>query len=335
MIEILQPGLFTTVQDSGRRGYISRGISPSGAFDNLSYRLGNLIVGNSPGGAYLINDQINAACLEATGRGPKMKILREVVVAITGANMTPKIDNYDIEMWKAIRVHKGSVLSFSNVKEGFRAYICFAGGIDVPLVLGSRSTFSRGKLGGFKGRELRRGDRLEISKPVKDISKIEGRRLRPEIIPTWDSRSEIRINLGPQANLFTDKSLSTFMEAEWKVSSEMNRSGIRLVGPKLDFKARPEYLKRIAGSDPSNIVSDPIPLGGVQVPSGIEVIICGVEGPGLGGYAKIATVISTDLSLVAQMRPGDTVNFKIVGLDEIIGTLDQNESLVSEQNIIE
>lgn len=334
MLEVIRPGLQTTVQDTGRPGYISRGISPAGAFDNFSFRIGNLLVGNRPGGPFLIEKESCEAGLEITLLGPELKALGDCVIAITGADMSPVMNGRPISTWTSIRFKKGDTLSFGTTKRGARSYLCVAGGIDVNLFLGSRSTFVKGQLGGFKGRSLKFGDKLKVRDPVVPLESLEGRCFRQDLIPKFENRWALRVILGPQDYLFKEESVKLFLETEWKASNTMDRMGVRLIGPKLDFKPRPDYLVQISGADPSNIISDTIPCGGIQVPSGIEPIICSVEGPGMGGYAKIATVISVDLSLAAQVRPGDNVAFRTVTTEEALEALRRKEALISEANIV-
>lgn len=283
MLEINQPGLQTTVQDIGRPGYISRGIAPAGAFDNFSFRIGNLLVGNRPGSPLLIGKENCEAGLEMALTGPKLKALDDLLIAITGA---PAIDERPVPMWRSIRLKKGEVLSFGATKKGARSYLSVAGGIQVPLFLGSRSTFVKGQVGGLEGRSLKAGDRLKVGDPGVAIERLEGRSFRQELIPRFEGSWTLRVILGPQDYFFTDESMGVFLETEWKASNTMDRMGTRLIGPRLDFKPRPQYLIKVSGTDPSNIVPDTIPIGGIQVPGGVEPIVRGVEGPGIGGYMQ-------------------------------------------------
>jgi antagonist of KipI len=334
VLKVIQPGLLTTVQDIGRPGYISRGIAPGGAFDNFSFRIGNLLVGNQTGGHSVIFEKNSEAGLEMTLLGPKLEALDDLVIAITGADMSPVLDSKLVSMWKSFRLKKGSILSFRNTKQGVRSYLCVAGGIDIPLFLGSRSTFVQGELGGLEGRGLKTGDKLYTKKPTAPFKNLVGRYVLPDVIPKFWNKWIIRVILGPQDYLFKEESVKLFLETEWKASHDMDRTGIRLNGPKLDFKPRPEYLIISSGTNPSNILADPYPIGGIIVPGGSELIICGVESPGVGGYAKIATVISTDLSLVAQIRPGDLVTFKALTIKEALRALRQKDELINESNIV-
>ena len=334
MLEVIEPGLLTIVQDVGRPGYISRGIPPSGAFDNFSFRIGNLLVGNRRGGPFLIGEENSEAGLEMTLVGPKLRALDDLVIAITGADMSPMLDGNPAPMWKFIRLKKGSILSFGTTKQGVRTYLCVAGGIDVPRFLGSRSTFVRGQVGGVEGRGLKRGDTLKVKDPKTPLETLDGRYVRQEVIPKFGNTWTIHVIMGPQDYLFKEESVKLFLKSEWRASITMDRMGVRFIGPKLDFKPRPEYVVKVAGTDPSNIVSDTIPVGGIQVPGGVEPIVCSVEGPGLGGYAKIATVISTDLSLVAQVKPRDIVTFRAVTDEEAVEIMRRREELISEASIL-
>jgi biotin-dependent carboxylase-like uncharacterized protein len=262
-----------------------------------------------------------------------MRVLKETVIAITGADTSPTLNNERLTMWKAVKVHEGDIISLGFARSGLRSYITVAGGVDVPLFLGSRSTFLRSSVGGFEGRALRKGDVIKTVKPKIPLRIIEGRKVKPNIIPEYKDKCEIRVILGPQDYLFTDESVKTFLNCEWKVSPKSDRMGVRLTGPKLEFKPRPEYLVRDAGADPSNIVSDPAQLGGIQVAGGVEPIILGVDGPCAGGYAKIATVISADIPKVGQLRPGGIALFKEVSFDEAIRALEEVEKKINEGNI--
>lgn len=334
MLEVIQPGLLTIVQDTGRPRYISRGVSPAGAFDNFSFRIGNLLVGNQANGHFLIAEENVEAGLEMTLAGPKLKALDDLVIAITGADMSPMLDGEHIPLWKSIRLKKGNILSFGTTKQGVRSYLCVAGGIDVPLFLGSRSTFVSGKLGGIEGRGLKSGDKLKVKQPITPLETLEGRYFRQEVIPNFGNEWTLRVILGPQNHLFTEESVKIFLETKWKASNTMNRVGVRLIGPKLDFKPRSEYLVRVTGTDPSNIVPDTTPVGAVQVPGGVEPIIFGVEAPGSGGYTKIATVISAEVSLVGQIKPRDIVTFKAVTTEEAVDAIRQKEKLINEAYIV-
>jgi biotin-dependent carboxylase-like uncharacterized protein len=318
VLDVVKPGVLTTVQDIGRPGYLADGIPPSGAFDTAALKLANLLVGNDPGGYLLTGDDPGAAGLEMTLRGPALRALRDTVIAVTGADMPLTVNGEAAPTWAAVPVRAGDEIVIGSARSGLRGYLAVAGGVDVPLVLGSRATNVRAGLGGVSGRALKAGDRLPGGDcaPGDAGSPNSTRRIRPDRIPARATPAELRVVLGPQDHLFTPDSVTAFLTTEWKLSPTSDRMGCRFIGPALAFLPRPAHLTVQAGSDPSNIVDDAICVGSIQVPSGLEPIVMGVDGPSLGGYAKIATVISPDLCRLAQVRPGEPVRFRAVGPDE-------------------
>ncbi|MGH3171328.1 MAG: biotin-dependent carboxyltransferase family protein [Trebonia sp.] len=317
VLEVIRPGVLTTVQDLGRPGYLADGIPPSGAFDTAALKLANLLVGNAPGDYLLVGEDPGAAGLEMTLRGPALRALRDTVIAVTGADMPLTVNGEPAPGWTAVLVRAGDEIAIGPARGGLRGYLAVAGGLDVPVVLGSRATNVRAGIGGVEGRPLKAGDRLPAGPVTASAETLAGRRIRPDRIPApAGAGMELRVVLGPQDHLFTPDSVRTFLTADWKLSPVSDRMGCRCVGPALSFLPRPGYLTRQAGSDPSNIVDDAICVGSIQVPSGLEPIVMGVDGPSLGGYAKVATVISPDLSRLAQARPGDLVRFRAVDADE-------------------
>jgi biotin-dependent carboxylase-like uncharacterized protein len=314
---VIRPGIQTTVQDVGRGGFLGDGIPPSGAFDLYSLRLANLLVGNEIGGAFLVGRDPGAAGLEILLGKMSLRPCADVVVAVTGADTEVTVDGVPQRMWESFVVHEGSTLRIGAPLSGARVYLAVEGGIDVPLVLGSRATNVRASLGGFHGRCLANDDKLPIRTPSRGEG-WAGRRLVEELRPTFPTPCELRVILGPQADLFTPDSVSCFLATEWELSSLADRMGCRFIGPSLDFLPRPAYLVNQAGADPSNIVDDVTPVGGIQVPSGLEPIVMGVDVPSIGGYAKIATVVSSDLSRLAQVRPGAFVRFRAIELKEAV-----------------
>lgn len=331
--EVVEPGFQTTVQDVGRPGLLATGMPPSGAFDTLSLRLANLLVGNNPGGRFLVGESPGDAGLEMLLLGPELRVLRETVVAVCGADLSGTLNGESLVLGWALAVRKGDVLAFPRVRRGVRAYLAVAGGIDVPEKLGSRSTNIRARVGGIEGRALQPGDVIECSPPSAPADELVGRKLASRAVPLLGPPWEIRIVLGPQEDLFLPESVERFLEFEWKLSPTSDRMGCRFIGPELGFRPRAHYLVEQAGSDPSNIVDDTIPVGGIQVPGGVEPIAMGPDGPSLGGYAKIATVISADLRQLGQVRPGETVRFRAVRTDEALEALCEVNALVGEDSL--
>lgn len=316
MLEVLSGGPQTTVQDLGRPGYLHTGMPPSGAFDSYSLRVGNLLVGNNPGGRYLVGRDPGDAGLEILLFGCRLRATADHVIAVTGGDLTPTLNGQPLPMWQALLVQEGDVIAFQAPRHGVRAYLAVAGGIEVPEFLGSKATNVRAGVGGVEGRILQGGDMVQVGKPSRPLSALAGRSWpedkRPRLAVPWT----VRVVLGPQNELFTPESVETFLTADWKLSPISDRMGCRYIGPKLDFLPRPDYLIEQAGSDPSNIVDDGTPLGGIQVPSGLEPIVMGADVPSFGGYAKIATVISADIGVVGQGKPGDIVHFRAIDVAE-------------------
>ncbi len=281
---VLSPGGHTTVQDMGRFGYQEMGIPVTGALDSFAPALANLLVGNSE----------NSAILEITVTGPVLEVLATVDVAVTGADIGITVNDRPMLEWQSIRLEKGDILSIRQVKKGCRAYLAVNGGIKVPKVMGSYSTYTGGKLGGFCGRILEKGDVLK-SKTAKLLNK--PRFIPEKLIPDYLSNKMIHAIPGPQ-DFFFDAKLDFFFGFDFLVTSKANRMGYRLKGPTIKIK----------DGMPKSIVSEPSMPGSVQIPADGQPIILLVEQT-VGGYVKIATVISSDIPKVAQAIPGDTLQF--------------------------
>ena len=288
---INRSGLLTTVQDTGRYGYQRYGMPVSGAMDAFSCELANLLVGNDPGDA----------CLEATVAGPELLFTGETSVAVTGADLGPHINGNSIPLNRAVSVQQGDRLGFTGLKSGCRSYIAFAGGIAVPPVMGSRSTYLRAGIGGYQGRALTDGDEL----PLGEISRRYHLRRIPEgLIPLYEHEQTIRIIPGPEAHYFEIEGLRSFLSTEYKVTAQSDRMGYRLSG---------EVIMHREGR--AGIISAGISAGTVQVPGDGQPIILMADRQTSGGYARIANVISVYLTLLAQMKPGDTIRFTETTLD--------------------
>ncbi|WP_028202848.1 5-oxoprolinase subunit C family protein [Paraburkholderia nodosa] len=304
-IEVLKPGLATSVQDTGRQGYYHVGIPPSGSLDQYSSRAANLLVGN-------VED---AAALEFTLLGPELLFHSETLIALTGAEMTPKIDGVAYPSNTALRIRAGSKLTFDYVKRGARAYLAIAGGIDVPAVLGSRSTYTLGAIGGLEGRRLQKGDRLKMGATNAKLS--EGVKLPAALRAKLDTTVELRVLTGLYHYRLTSESAQTFFDDEWTVAPEADRIGYRYKnGRPLHFMDREQPFG--AGADPSNIVDACYPIGSIQVPAGLEPIILHRDAVSGGGYATIGTVISADMDLIGQMQPNHRARFVSVTMNEAL-----------------
>lgn len=301
-IEILEPGLATSVQDQGRPGYYSVGIPPSGALDLYSSAIANLLVGNP----------ITAAVIEATYMGPRIRFTEPAVVAVTGAEVPVLINGHEHPQWESFAVKAGDELAFGILKAGARFYMAVGGGIAVDEVLGSRSTYALGAFGGYEGRPLRSGDEL----PVGGGGGRAGRVIRAEFKPEFSREVDVRVVLGLYDYRLTDIGLSSLLDQPWKLTPVADRIGFRYSGGKLDWKDRVQPFG--AGSDPSNIVDAGYPVGSIQVPGGVEPIILHRDAVSGGGYAMVATVISADMSKVGQCAPGTSTNFRAVTLDQAL-----------------
>ncbi len=334
MLEVLAGGLQATIQDVGRPGYLATGMPPSGPADRFALGIANLLVGNDPGGPYLVGRRPGAAGVEVLLSGLRLRVLAETAIAVTGADLSPTLNGQPLPMWQSLRVGPGDEVVFAQARSGARAYLAMAGGIDVPLFAGSRATNVRAFVGGVEGRALKPGDMLRSFPPSRPARELEGRRLRPDRLPAFGARWRVRVVLGPQDDLFLPESIELFLTHDWRLSPTSDRMGCRYIGPPLEFRPRPAYLVEQAGADPSNIVDDTIPVGGIQVPGGVEPIVLHVDGPSLGGYAKIATVISADLGQVGQTRPGQITTFAAVSTDEAVEALRALEGAIAEASII-
>ena len=321
--QVIQPGILSMIQDRGRKGHYSEGIPNSGAFDSVAFRLGNLLLQNHP----------QAAGIEILLGGLCLEFLEETWVAITGGDLGAKIDGQPVPMWQTFPVTPGQKLFFSGRIKGLRAYLLFAGGLDVPDFLGSRSTYLFIKKGGFEGRRFEKGDVLEtFSHP----GEILARRVPTQLQPVYGAPWRLRIIYGLQYKLFTESSLESFESFAWTVTPEADRMGIRLKGFTFEFKNFFDSdLRKLGGRDPSNITTEGNPLGSIQYPGEGQVIIIGPDGPCEGGYVKLGTVISADIFLLGQVMPGDKVKFKSVTLEEAYKELYQQKSMCEDFEALE
>jgi biotin-dependent carboxylase-like uncharacterized protein len=300
----------------GRPGYFHLGIPLGGAMDRLALRAANLLVGNDEG----------AAGLEAVFIGPKLEFTSDATVAVTGAEMPIKLDDEPRQGWTSFTVKAGQVLSFDYLKSGARIYIAVSGGIDVPVALGSRSTYAIGALGGFNGRPLAAGDELPVG---AGAGAAEGRSVPEALRRRPGSPAELRVLPGLYWHRITEESGRNFFADEWKVAPEADRMGYRFRGGrKLDFVPRQQPFG--AGSDPSNIVDSCYPYGSIQVPGGTEPIILHRDAVSGGGYFMLGTVISADMDLIGQMQPHTPTRFVKVDMDQALKARAERASLIDD-----
>ncbi len=305
-IKIIKPGLLTTVQDLGRYGYQQYGVCVSGVMDQVAARLANILLANDEG----------EGLLELTMLGPEIEFLDPTLIAITGGDLSPALNAKPVDMNRSLRVGPGDRLTFGPMKTGCRSYIAFAGGVDVPLVMGSKATYTRGNMGGHEGRALKAGDILKIGQPQNPQATCLDREIK-EGLYEYSNNIELRIVLGPQEDAFSKEGLETFFANEYKVSNECDRMGYRLEGEKIQHK------------EAGDIISDGIAMGAVQVPSHGQPIIMMADRQTTGGYAKIGNIITVDLPKVAQAKPGDKIIFKEISLVEAHDLLRELEEKIN------
>ncbi|MBI5593927.1 MAG: biotin-dependent carboxyltransferase [Deltaproteobacteria bacterium] len=287
-IRILGPGPLSTVQDSGRFGYQDHGVPVSGAMDLHAYRVANLLAGNRD----------VEACIEIAWGGFRAEFLAPARIAVTGADTKPGLNGRPFPCWSGIEAQKGDILEIKSPETGCRTYLALSGGVDVPEVMGSRSTYVRGGFGGHEGRALRKGDVFGLGQgggaPISACP--------PALIPKYCDHPVLRVVLGPQAQALTPESLCRFFSSPYVVTDRCDRMGCSLKGPVLVHRNK------------ADIVSDGTVFGAIQVPGNGQPIILMADRQTIGGYAKPATVISVDLPLLAQLVPGASVRFEAVSL---------------------
>lgn len=303
-------GLFTTVQDLGREGFGPIGVSPSGAADRISLRIGNRLAGNPEG----------AAALEMTLVGGAFTFERATVIAVTGADFGPCLNGVTLPMWTSVQIHEGQTITLGPSRSGARAYLCIQGGIAVEPFLGSASTHVLSGLGGFEGRALRKGDRLELGAASCRFQK---RSVLPKALETLQPRKTIRVTDGPQSDWFGDSAWKILTESMFRVTEQSNRMGIRLEGPPIPIDGSPE------------MITEGVSLGAIQVPASGKPIILFVEQQTTGGYPKIANVISTDLHSLGQLRPRDDIHFERIDMNEARALLIEQEALLASQELFQ
>ena len=282
-LNVLRAGMLTTIQDRGRWGYQSRGVPVAGPMDPCSHRLANALVGNDPG----------AAALEITLVGPALEFEDERIVAVAGAEFDVVLDGRSVPHLAPFLVAAGGHLRFGGRRKGTRAYLAIAGGIAVPLVLGSRATHVLSAMGGLNGRALKSGDVLPLGEAGGRTSK----RAAEAIVPLPDRQARIRVLPGPQTDYFSAGALDVLQSAPYAIAQQSDRMAYRLDGPR---------LSHARGAD---IISDATPLGVLQVPASGQPILLMADRQTTGGYPKIATVITADMALAGQLGPGDTLTF--------------------------
>ncbi|KGA97209.1 allophanate hydrolase [Alkalihalobacillus alcalophilus ATCC 27647 = CGMCC 1.3604] len=294
LFTVEKPGLLTTLQDRGRYQFLRDGMSPSGAIDFFAFQMANLLLGNEK----------NAPALELTIVGPILKALATCQICITGADLEAKIDGKGIGCWKVVTIKKGQRLTFSVAKKGMRAYLAVRGGFAANYLFGSYSTYLRANIGGYDGRTLERDDILHRLKGERETLR-NGFGLGRDVIPTYHNTEKIRVMLGPDQAYFTEEAFFDFISKPFTVSNQSDRMGVRLEGAPLSHR-----------NGKTDILSEAVTFGTIQVPASGKPIILMADRQTTGGYPRIGHVISVDLPKVAQARPGDRFFFEVVSVEE-------------------
>lgn len=308
-IKILDAGLLTTVQDLGRYGFQRYGVSASGVMDEYSAKIANKLVGN----------KVGEAVLETTLKGVQIEFLQSTAVAITGGNCDVTLNGTKIELWQSYLVNRGDILKMGICRSGLRNYLAFAGGIDVPIIMNSKSTNLKAKVGGFNGRKLMTGDVLSVG-----VGSLEAPlTLNKHYIPTYSKDIKVGVILGQQDDYFTEAGIKTFLNETYTVTQESDRMGIRL------SSISGAIIEHKNGAD---IISDGITFGAIQVPGSGQPIVMMADRQTTGGYTKIGNVISSDLAKLAQSTPGTKVKFVEYTLEQAVQAIKNNDIIINNQN---
>lgn len=297
-VRVVKPGFFTTVQDRGRFGLAHLGISPAGAADALSLRIANLLIGNDE----------YAPALEMTLVGATLEFEKRAIVAICGATCDCRLGQNPVPANEAIEIPEGGVLHCGSTTDGARCYLAVQGGFEVPIVMGSASTDIRGHFGGVEGRRLQSGDTVRVGSTTGPPLRRVAGTLQPM---QWSGA--IRVTKGAQHYWFSADTYARFLASPYTVSEQSDRAGLRLKG------------EAVTPSEKSQLLTDGIPLGAIQVPQDGQPIILFVDQQTTGGYPKIASVIAADMHRIGQLRPHDEVRFTEVSIAEAIDTLHAQE----------
>jgi len=309
VIKVIKPGFQSTIQDLGRFGYSHFGISASGAADSFSFRIGNLLLGNNQ----------NSAALEMTLVGGEFFFDSDALIAITGSDFNPLLDEIPVATWTTLFIKAGQTLKFGSTQNGARCYLCIKGGFVTEKILGSSSTHLLTNLGGNQGRAFLKND--EINFIQSDYRNSQSLRVKPGIIKEVMGKIKIFVTHAPQSSLFSQETLELFSSSIYTVTEEANRMGLRLSGPPLKQKVN------------KDIITEGISLGAIQVSHDGNPIILFVEHQTTGGYPKIANVISADLHRLGQLRPRDEIQFSFINIDEAYLLRTKLESLISSESL--
>jgi len=322
-MEIINSGIHTTIQDIGRVGYYHLGVPPSGAADQQSFMLGNILLGNPKG----------SAALEMKIKGCKIKFKKATYIVIAGAPAKVFLNGEQQKMWQVIKIDKEDILEIKELTKGIFTYLCLSGGIRSQVVLGSQSTCLASDFPGLNGRRLLEGDELEIANPLPGVENTVGKELIKEALPQFKKEITLRIILGITEDLVDDEGIVSLLNDVWLIQTDSNKVAYRLEGGKLTYKDKKPPFG--AGSVQGNIVDIPYPIGAVIIPNEKEMIILLNDGTGGGGFVTVGAIIWSDLSRLSQMKPLSKVKFEAITIDQAMTIKESEAALIkkAEQSI--
>jgi len=322
MVQVIKKGLETSVQDyPGRIGTLNLGFPPSGPMDSWSFRLANILVENEPG----------AAALECQFLGPTLKFNSDRIIAITGANMFPKLDGTPVPLWESLEVKKDQVLEMSFATVGARSYIAFSGGINTTPWLGSRSTFHKAGVGGIEGKAIREDQII----PLNKSKSVAGRKIKKNSIPVMSTNKKwsVEVVKGPNDDWVDEKGHKMFLNSDWKLQSKSDRTGYRLNGPKWSFTKKATHKGLEHGTFPSNIIDQGYPVGAINLAGQTPIILVN-DGPSMGGFIVPYTVPSASFWKLGQAKPGDRFNFVEISVEKAQALRAEQTMICSEASLV-
>ena len=322
MVQVIKKGLETSVQDyPGRIGTLNLGFPPSGPMDSWSFRLANVLVENEPG----------AAALECQFLGPTLKFNSDRIIAITGANMSPKINGTPVPLWESLEVKKDQVLEMSFATVGARSYIAFSGGINTTPWLGSRSTFHKAGVGGIEGKAIQEGQII----PLNKSKSVAGRKIKKNSIPVMSTNKKwsVEVVKGPNDDWVDKKGHKMFLNSDWKLQSKSDRTGYRLDGPKWSFTKKATHKGLEHGTFPSNIIDQGYPVGAINLAGQTPIILVN-DGPSMGGFIVPYTVPSASFWKLGQAKPGDRFNFVEISVEKAQALRAEQTMICSEASLV-
>ena len=322
MVQVIKKGLETSVQDyPGRIGTLNLGFPPSGPMDSWSFRLANVLVDNEPG----------TAALECQFMGPTLKFNSDRIIAITGADMSPKINGTPIPLWESIEVKKDQILEMAFATVGARSYIAFSGGINTTPWLGSRSTFHKAGVGGIKGKAIQDGQII----PLNKSKSITGRKIKKSSIPVMSTNKKwsVEVVKGPNDDWVDEKGHKMFLNSDWKLQSKSDRTGYRLEGPKWSFTEKATNKSLEHGTFPSNIIDQGYPVGAINLAGQTPIILVN-DGPSMGGFIVPYTVPSASFWKLGQAKPGDSFNFVEISVEKAQTLRTEQTMICSEASLV-